>query len=713
MSKSNQNAKLKLLFVAMMGIFGSQAYAEDASYTLSLKYINTDKQVEAVILDVKGQQYISVKDLSEILGKSLSISSVKINQDEYYLLDDVGRLEINQSDLSAKLVLKSEFLPKQEYSFINNRYNGKAKPEAGFHVDYDFLHDTSNNQSSIFLNNGFSTSSGSFGDLSFNLSNKTKASLGEATYNILSEEKQRLYRLGTGTTKMTDATFGYRFAGLQIQSNHQLDRVVDDRPTSSFSGTSEVEGVAELYLNGSKLLSQPIRQGAYSFDGLYNPMTTSGDAQLLIKDVNGNITTISKSLIGTPRNLKKGLSDYSFDFGVLRNDYNELGKPFSTGSYSYGLTDYLTVNGNYEATKDIRNFGLSSLLATPIGTFKLGGAFGNGKEYSTGYYLNTEKASFNVEYSKFLNYENIAHYLRNEDKLVMTARYAITSTQSLNLNYVRIADKETASLGSSFMINKDLFLNASITKNQDKKFSAFVGIEFKFGGVSSSSSYDSRQNMFSQTIRENTFELNKPDLSATYNNYGQSQVMQARVGYASQYGDVSGSVYRSESSTSATMKASGSLVFTGRHVLASRKINEAYVVVDAQAPNIKINTNSGSKGITNKDGLMAYPSPSLAEQKFFIKTEDYDDETNPAETDFLATPFIKSPAKVKIKIKKSGFFIQVDSKDNFITINKTQYFKTEKGYYIDDLTDGEYSFTTNNHQYKFNTSQIKDNQINL
>ncbi|WP_171986499.1 hypothetical protein, partial [Burkholderia cenocepacia] len=92
---------------------------------------------------------------------------------------------------------------------------------------------------------------------------------------------------------------------------------------------------------------------------------------------------------------------------------------------------------------------------------------------------------------------------------------------------------------------------------------------------------------------------------------------------------------------------------------------------------------SGTKGISNQDGFMAYPSPSLAEQKFFIRTEDYDDETSPAETDFIATPFIKAPAKVEIKIKKTGFFLNVESKDNFIVIGKTQYFKTNQGFYID------------------------------
>lgn len=711
--KNKQNLKLKTLIVAMMGIFASHAYADDAAYTLSLKYINTDKQVEAVIIDRDGKQYLSVKDLTELFGKPLSVPTIKIDAEEYYPLESVGRLEINNTDLSAKLLLNPEFLPGQSFSFLSNGYNGKAKPQAGFHLDYDFMHDTAGKQTSLFINNGFSTASGSYGDVSFNVNSKTGTTLGDATYNIMDGSNQRLYTLGTGTTKATDATFGYRFAGIQIKSNHQLDRVRDDRPSNSFSGTAEVDGTAELYLNGSKILSQPIRPGAYNFDGLYNPMTTTGEAQLLIKDANGNIQTISRPLIGNPKNLKQGLSDYSLDFGVLRNDYNSFGKPFSTGSYSYGLTDKITVNGNYEATKDIKNFGTNALFATPIGTFKIGGSWGEGKAYSTGYYLNMDKFSFNAEYSKYLNYKNIADYIKNEDKLVITSRYALTSTQTLNLNYVRIGEQETTSLGTSFMVNKDLFLTANITKNQDKKYSAFVGVEFRFGGVSSSSSYDSRQNMFSQTVRQNTFELNKPEFSATYNNYGQSQVMQGRVAYASQYGDVSTTLYKSDTDTSATMKANGSLVFADGHIIPSRKINESYVVVDAKAPNININTNSGTKGISNQDGFMAYPSPSLAEQKFFIRTEDYDDETSPAETDFIATPFIKAPAKVEIKIKKTGFFLNVESKDNFIVIGKTQYFKTNQGFYIDDLTDGDYQFKTNNKIYKFNTKEIKDNKIDF
>lgn len=711
--KNKQNLKLKTLIVAMMGIFASHAYADDAAYTLSLKYINTDKQVEAVIIDKDGKQYLSVKDLKELFGKPLSVPTVKIDQEDYYPLESVGRLEINNTDLSAKLLLNPEFLPGQAYSFLTNGYNGKAKPQAGFHVDYDFLYDTSSKQTSLFINNGFSTASGHYGDVSFNLNSNTGTTLGDANYNILDADSQRAYRLGTGTTKMTDTTFGYRFAGIQIQSNHQLDRVRDDRPSNSFSGTAEMDGTAELYLNGSKILSQPIRPGAYTFDGLYNPMTTTGEAQLLIKDANGNIQTISRPLIGNPRNLKQGLSDYSFELGALRNDYNSFGKPFSTGSYSYGLTNQITVNGNYEATKDIKNFGANALFATPLGTFKIGGAWGDGRAYTTGYYLNTNKFSLNAEYSKFLNYKNITESIKNDDKLVISGRYAITSTQSLNLNYVKISNQETASIGTSYMVNKDLFLTANITRNQDKKMSAFVGIEFRFGGVSSSSSYDSRQNMFSQTIRENNFELNKPDFSATYNNYGKSQVIQGRVGYASQYGDISSTIYKSDTSTSATMKANGSLVIADGHVIPSRKINEAYVVVDAKAPNISINTNSGIKGKSNKDGVMAYPSPSLAEQKFFIKTEDYDDETSPAETDFTATPFIKSPAIVKVKIKKAGFYINLDSNDNFIVIGKTQYYKTNDGYYIDDLMDGDYTIKTKEREYHFNTNQIKQNKIDL
>jgi len=706
-------SKIRTIIILITCGISTNAYSEDIAYTLSLKYINEKKQIESVIVDKDNRQYILVSDIVELYGKKLDLQTKTFNKEEFYLLDDVGTLESDEAKIYGKLTLKPKFLPDQNYSLIQGRFNGEAKPQSGYHLDYDFLHNTSQNNTSLYINNGFSTSSGNFGDLSFNFNKTYGTTLGEANFNIRDRDNKNIYRLGTGITRMNEQNNGYRFFGIQLQSNYDLEKTKNDKVSASFNGTAELDGVAELYMNGNKMLSKNIRPGDFSFDGLYNPMTTTGEAQLLIKDINGNIQTISKPLIGSPRNLKKGFKDYSFDFGLLRESYNEFGPLFTTGNYYYGLTDRITLNGNYDASKSAQHIGGSATLSTDLGTFKLGGSFGDGKSYNAGYYLNIKDLNINTEYIKYFDYKTIDNHIKTEanDKLVLSARYRLTEKNTLNLNYVKIGDQERTSIGTSYRINNNMSLSGTVTKNEDNKYSAFIGFEYKFGGGSSNSRYDSKNERFNTTIRSDSNELDKFNYMASYDSDPHSQSINTKVGYSTQFGDLSASVYKNKDGFSGSVNAKGSVVYNEGSLILSKKINDSYIVVDSKEPNISINTNTGKKGNTSKSGLMAYPVPALSEQKFFINSEEYEDDITPKETNFSVTAFYKSPTKVNIEIKKPGFYIELDSTFKTIKINNTEYFKTDKGYFIDELEDGEYNFNLDGKTYTFDTKNIIEGKI--
>jgi outer membrane usher protein len=711
-----KSPKLKIITMAILVALSQNTFANEEflPYTLSLKYINETASVETLILSKNGERFVSKNDFQELYGKSIeNIQTIRFEDEEYFPLDKLGKLTMNEQYLSAVLTPIPALLPSQYYSLNSRNIGSKPTFEAGQHFNYDLQYDQSSNLTSVDLSHNFSNATGNYGEISTNINTTLGLSLIEAQYTIRDSEKNTALRIGTGYTGYSELNNSFRFAGVQYSSNHDLDPYFSDRVTNVFSGTAEIEGTAELYLNGNKILQQQIRPGDYSIDGLHNPMTTTGEAKLIIRDINENIKSVSQPLVGSPRNLKEGLSHYSFETGLLRPDYNKLSDAFISGNYAYGVSDRLSVGGHVEATKEVTNISGYGLLATDYGTFKLGASVGEGSILNAGYYLSTKDFNANIDYKKYNQYRGIASsFERNENVLSMNGSWKFMENKNLNFSFVKTKQDQYLSLGTTFSIANGVSLSTTISRSNISGTSAFVGLVFSLDKVKTTTSYDSRNETLTSEFRSDEFEINKPQYIGTVNHTPNSNFYTGAVILPTQYGDVGLLLAQSkEVGLSSRLTASGAIVLSGDDLNLSRKINSSYVIVDAKEKDISINTNSGYKGTTGSNGKLIYPTASFYEQKIFIDPQDYVGDKSPQESTYEFNVNPKSPKTISVNILTPGFYLSIPIEKEFIKLKGKKYYKTSEGYYIDEIVEGNHTFTIDNISYTFNTSEVNSDNV--
>ena len=117
----------------------------------------------------------------------------------------------------------------------------------------------------------------------------------------------------------------------------------------------------ELYVNGLRQYSGKVPAGPFQLNTIPN-ITGSGNAQVVVTDALGQSTTLSFSIYDTQQLLQKGLSDWTVDLGVVRNNYGlrsfDYGSdPAASGTWRYGLTDSITLETHAEATRDLTTAG--------------------------------------------------------------------------------------------------------------------------------------------------------------------------------------------------------------------------------------------------------------------------------------------------------------------------------------------------------------------
>jgi outer membrane usher protein len=134
--------------------------------------------------------------------------------------------------------------------------------------------------------------------------------------------------------------------GISLRKNFQIDRSTHVSPELELNTAVSTPTHARVLVNGRLIKEVDLLPGQVVLDSL--PVSsTQGQAQLILTDANGRQTVISEPFFLMYNQLRKGLHDYEYNLGVVRN---ELGvKDFSYGDvafqavHRYGLSNSTTI----------------------------------------------------------------------------------------------------------------------------------------------------------------------------------------------------------------------------------------------------------------------------------------------------------------------------------------------------------------------------------
>ncbi|WP_271461012.1 fimbria/pilus outer membrane usher protein [Pantoea leporis] len=488
------------------------------------------------------------------------------------------------------------------------------------------------------------------------------------------------WRAGDLVTDALSWSNSVRLGGVQIGRDFSVRPDLVTYPLPAFSGQAAVPSSVDLFINGYRSTQADVQPGPWSLTNV--PFVNgAGDAVITTTDAVGRQVTTTLPFYVSSSLLKTGLSDYSFSAGAIRENYGinnfDYGAAAASGSYRYGLNDWLTLESHAEGSDSVAMGGAGGLVK--LGSFGVvNGALaqsqmdGNpGTQYSWGYQYNNSWFSLGTQHIiRSVDFGNLAlvgsrgdsantSYSLARRSAQYTASVSLSDYGSLGLAYFDISGgngERTRLLNLSW--SKNLWGNSSLyisaSRDQDQgNWSGAISLIIPFGEQSSASVSTERDQEGNNSQRLYVSRAMPTDggfsWDAAWANQGSDSgdYRQASLRYRNNKIDTSAGFYGDNDNTTQWADFTGSVVLMDNRVFAANDINDAFVVVKTDYPDVTVRYENQTMGRTDKQGYLLVPSIS----SYYGAKYDIDTLDLPADR---TAPKVEQRFAVK---RKSGYLL--------------------------------------------------------
>ena len=498
----------------------------------------SDSNTEIVIVDfiLNSQIYAEPIVAHKILGGGIAIDVDIWNQfnliplDQKILLSDCtyGYLLPQREGFSYKF---NPALQTLEIAASADAFQGvvfgipvrKYKPiesSPGFFMNYNVSGtETKNSNSSVGGILGFvgfnKTGSVTHEQSLLNESSSNKSIRGNTFFKKDFPDAMESFVVGDTLTSDGDWSRPARYLGVRWSRDFLTQPGYVTYPSPSLKGSAALPSVVDVYINNQKQFQQTLTPGPFDYRNV--PLTTgAGEVNLVVKDLLGRETVITKSFYTQNSMLKEGLSDFSLESGLFRNNYgtlsNDYSSPFVAGTYRQGLTDDITAQSRLEAGADRQAIGadVTSVIGT-LGSIHLATAVSKDSEKDTGtlynvglerrtpkYLVGAQYKSYSKDYTPFA-YSSLE--TRPKNIFNATATVPIYKDVATSLSYVEQTSYDTTafrnvSLTTGITLPLQISMSVIANKSLSTDKAWFAGLNFNIPLGKDYSSYlnSNRQN---------------------------------------------------------------------------------------------------------------------------------------------------------------------------------------------------------------------------
>lgn len=188
------------------------------------------------------------------------------------------------------------------------------------------------------------------------------------------EDPASMSRFQLGDNITSTGTWGraVRFGGLQWRRDFDTQPGFITFPQPTLTGVAALPSTVDVYVNNARRSSTGVPVGPFQLNNV-PVITGSGDVQLVVTDMLGRQQVLTEHYYASQSALRKGLSDYSFEAGGVRENYGlfwwRYGQPFGEATYRYGLSDSFTAELRTEVLSTQKTAGLGGVYVWPaVGT---------------------------------------------------------------------------------------------------------------------------------------------------------------------------------------------------------------------------------------------------------------------------------------------------------------------------------------------------------
>lgn len=745
-----------ILFIVFLfsNISYSQKIVENDQIIVNVRINSENKGDMIAYLTPQGNFLFGIQELKELGFRDPKGTLTVIGQKEYVSLRSMQGVSytFDQDKLSLDINANPELLEKKVFDFKTQRRPRTLYPRDNSAflnygvTQYSNLYDSDNrtlnvsNEAGIRLHDILF-----FTDTTYtrnNLDDNFVRLQSSAIYDF----RQDMRRLTVGDLFASSGDLGgsVNLGGLSYSKLYSMDPYFIKQPLFKFSGQTALPSEADIYVDGILYRREKLSPGTFE---LQNIQYYGGyrNVDIVIKDAFGREQRIQNPFFFNDILLKKGLNEYSYNAGFVRQNYgvtsNDYGDPAFSFFHRYGLTDQVTVGIRGEgSTGSIANFGPTiSFLEKNIGIFTASASQGVG-EYSgiAGLFSHTYQSKW-VTTQFFVqgnsrDYRTLASLQTSgitdllKYQVSAGAGYNQKDFGSLWFNYAQIKkyiglDTETYSATYLRQITDKLQLSVSYTHSNQNEYGDYVSIRFTWYPaqnltVALAHERDEKTDITSLQINKNApvgegygyrltaSQVNNPESSASFVN----PFVQINGKYGIYSAEYRGQYEGSGTTEAYQVSASGGIVYVGNTIGLTRPVYDSFGLVKvADLKGIEVSQNNQFIGTTNSAGKVLIPSMNSFSDNY-ISINDKNIPLN--YTAHYITREVSPPyrsgsfiafdvTKVQgmtgtLHVRSKGIEVPVEFEEVIVSVNgRTFNSPTGKGgeFYLENIPPGTYPAT--------------------
>jgi outer membrane usher protein len=501
------------------------------------------------------------------------------------------------------------------------------------------------------------------------------------------------FRIGDTLTDALSWSRTTRIAGVQVGTNFALQPYLVTAPLPSFIGSATLPSAIQLYVNGLKQYSGQVPAGPFQLGTIPN-ISGAGNAQVVLTNTLGQTTTLNFSLYGETQLLKQGLSDWSYELGVVRENYGlesfDYGHdPTTSGTWRYGVSNNFTAEAHAEITSGLVDGGVGGLwllgetggiLSASLAQSTYAGE--RGGQYGLGYHWSNTRFNFSVDVTRTSGEYRDVGSLYGSVLPDLSAQallsYSFDSVGSLGLSYfdLRIPQQSTerfAGVNWNKSFGRSLSLNLSVNQdlNNDRDRSAFLIVTLALDHnitVSGDLQRDNGRTGLSVYAIQAVPSQGGFGWRAGLDQGEGQNGGQGELDYLGDHGQLQAGFYDVGDARYGYASAMGSLVLMAGDVFAARQINNGFAVVStAGIAGVPVSLQNNPVGTTDGMGLLLVtPVNSYQNNKISIDPMNLPAAVTINHVDAVASPTDRAGTLVKFDITpiRAASVILVDAANN-------------------------------------------------
>ena len=720
----------------------------------------TETVIVNIILnqETKGEFFVNMTDDGDFLVRINDLKSMgfsepkgKITQiagESFLSLRSIEGVEFrfDEKRLALEIMAKPNLLSLKSVDLMPKKQQKVYYPrDSGVFLNYSVDHNSSNsfefqsfnvtNELGIRLRDYLLLSNFSYQD------SKEQENFVRLMSNITYDRRNELQRFVAGDFYALSGDLGssLNLGGLSFSKVYNIDPYFVNRPLFNFTGLATLPSEVEVYLDGTKILTEKFSPGQFSLKNI-NYYGGARFLEVVVKDAFGKETRYRLPFYFTDILLSKGLHEYSYNLGFMREQFGVKSDDYSNLAFSafhkYGVSDAFNIGFSAEATRRTYVIGPQvTLLLGRLGTLVLTFSGSHDEDIGGG---NAGLLNYGYQ-GKLFNWRLLfKQYSRSYTTVATNTSTAETKNEigagigfgtkefgSLSLDFTEIKKYETQSTKTyAVTYSRNLTRNSTIlssykhVREQNNSDEFFIGLTYYFGGdmtLSTSHMQDREKNMQIVQLAKNVpvgegygYRLysDRTESDGTVSN-----TVNPHFQYNGKYGIYTGEyrgIYTGGTQAETyRFTAAGSIAYAGNTLGLSRPINDSFGVVQTgDLKGVGVYVNNEQVGKTDASGKVFVPSlNSYLDNQVSINEKDIPMDYTIGEVMKYVSPPLRSGSYIRFDIAKFYAITgMLHIKENGIarpaeffevTANvdgKEVIFPTGKGgeFYLENIKPGEY-----------------------